>query len=147
MVDIAFRGKKEGPGPHSLAMSSPGEIDVPPNRKRTALRKSVANTYSRQTNNASSSHHKSTAVPVGETPRTSQIAGWSWPVLSRPAPAHLIFLAPSCLNSLPISLQSSRKSLRHPIISSFPNHTFTHTTHNGERTQSKPYQEEQPGTL
>ena len=62
-------------------------------------------------------------------------------------PTHLIFLAPSCLNSLPISLQSSRESMRQPII--FPpfKHTYHHTTHNGEGTQSKPYQEEQPGTL
>lgn len=82
-----------------------------------------------------------------EKPRTSQIAGWSWPVLSRPAPTYLIFLAPSRLNSLPISLQSSRESLRRPIISSLSKHTPTQTIHNGERTQSKPYQEEQPGTL
>jgi hypothetical protein len=62
-------------------------------------------------------------------------------------PTHLIFLAPSCLNSLPISLQSSRESLRQTISFPFSKHTDHHTTHNGEGTQSKPYQEEQPGTL
>ena len=64
-----------------------------------------------------------------EKPRTSQIAGCSWPVLSRPAPTHLIFLAPSRLNSLPISLQSSRESLRRPIISlTFQTHPHTHNS-------------------